>query len=106
MATSICWFDSWFNGRNIYSCCSDGSRTINTNWNRQLENYAWFPGGLVLTAGLLNSIGSVTNLMFEMPPYWHLVVGGFAFGAVFMAADPVTAPNATVSSFMDSLLDL
>ena len=49
--------------------------------------------GLFVTAGLLNSIGSVTNLMFEMPPYWHLVVGGFAFGAVFMATDPVTAPN-------------
>ena len=47
--------------------------------------------GLFLTAGLLNSIGSVSNLMFEMPSYWHLVVGGFAFGTVFMATDPVSA---------------
>ena len=29
--------------------------------------------------------------MFAMPPWWHLVVGGFAFGAVFMATDPVSA---------------
>ena len=29
--------------------------------------------------------------MFAMPWYWHLVLGGFAFGTVFMATDPVTA---------------
>jgi Na+-transporting NADH:ubiquinone oxidoreductase subunit B len=29
--------------------------------------------------------------MFAMPWYWHLVLGGFAFGMVFMATDPVTA---------------
>ena len=29
--------------------------------------------------------------MFSMGPEWHLVLGGFAFGAVFMATDPVTA---------------
>jgi Na+-transporting NADH:ubiquinone oxidoreductase subunit B len=28
-----------------------------------------------------------------LPPYYHLVMGGFAFGAVFMATDPVTASN-------------
>ncbi len=31
------------------------------------------------------------NAMFQMPPWWHLVVGGFAFGVVFMATDPVSA---------------
>jgi Na+-transporting NADH:ubiquinone oxidoreductase subunit B len=29
--------------------------------------------------------------MFAMPWYWHLVLGGFAFGMIFMATDPVTA---------------
>jgi Na+-transporting NADH:ubiquinone oxidoreductase subunit B len=29
--------------------------------------------------------------MSYMAPWWHLVVGGFAFGAVFMATDPVSA---------------
>ena len=28
-----------------------------------------------------------------LPPYYHLVMGGFAFGAVFMATDPVTASH-------------
>ena len=29
--------------------------------------------------------------MFSMTWQWHLVLGGFAFGAVFMATDPVSA---------------
>jgi Na+-transporting NADH:ubiquinone oxidoreductase subunit B len=29
--------------------------------------------------------------MFSMGPQWHLVLGGFAFGTVFMATDPVSA---------------
>ena len=48
-------------------------------------------GGLVGITLLFNLIGSETNLMFGMPWYWHLVIGGFAFGAVFMATDPVSA---------------
>lgn len=47
--------------------------------------------GMVLTAFLFNSIGSETNALFAMPWYWHLVVGGFAFGMMFMATDPVSA---------------
>ncbi|WP_394176495.1 NADH:ubiquinone reductase (Na(+)-transporting) subunit B [Thalassotalea litorea] len=46
--------------------------------------------GMVATAWLFNTIGSDTNAMFAMPWYWHLVVGGFAFGMMFMATDPVT----------------
>lgn len=47
--------------------------------------------GLIGTSGLFFAIGSETNLMFSMPPLWHVVVGGFAFGAIFMATDPVSA---------------
>jgi Na+-transporting NADH:ubiquinone oxidoreductase subunit B len=47
--------------------------------------------GMVATSSLFNAIGSDTNAMFAMPWYWHLVVGGFAFGMVFMATDPVSA---------------
>jgi Na+-transporting NADH:ubiquinone oxidoreductase subunit B len=47
--------------------------------------------GMLGMSLLLNSIGSATNPMFAMPWYWHLVVGGFAFGMIFMATDPVSA---------------
>ena len=47
--------------------------------------------GMVATSLLFNMIGSDTNPMFAMPWYWHMVVGGFAFGMIFMATDPVSA---------------
>lgn len=47
--------------------------------------------GMVATVSLFNFIGSDSNPMFSMPWHWHLVLGGFAFGTVFMATDPVSA---------------
>lgn len=47
--------------------------------------------GMVLMSLTFNMIGSSTNSMFAVTPLWHLVLGGFAFGAVFMATDPVSA---------------
>jgi len=49
--------------------------------------------GMIGMATLLNIVGSDTNPMFAIPWYWHLVVGGFAFGTVYMATDPVSAAN-------------
>ena len=46
--------------------------------------------GMVLFSSLLNVIGSETNPAFAMPWYWHMVTGGFAFGMIFMATDPVS----------------
>ena len=45
----------------------------------------------VLFSTILWSVGSDSNPMFAMPPWWHFVTGGFAFGLVFMATDPVSA---------------
>ncbi|NRN28830.1 NADH:ubiquinone reductase (Na(+)-transporting) subunit B [Photorhabdus heterorhabditis] len=47
--------------------------------------------GMVATSYLLNAIGSDTNPLFAMQWYWHMVLGGFAFGMIFMATDPVSA---------------
>ena len=47
--------------------------------------------GMIAMSLLLNMIGSDTNPLFSMPFYWHLVLGGFAFGMMFMATDPVSA---------------
>jgi Na+-transporting NADH:ubiquinone oxidoreductase subunit B len=47
--------------------------------------------GMVATSSLFNLIGSETNAMFGMPWHWHLVLGGFAFGMIYMATDPVSA---------------
>ncbi|PHM29777.1 NADH:ubiquinone reductase (Na(+)-transporting) subunit B [Xenorhabdus budapestensis] len=47
--------------------------------------------GMIAMSYLFNAIGSDTNPMFTMPWYWHMVLGGFAFGMIFMATDPVSA---------------
>ena len=44
----------------------------------------------------LNLVGSDTNPMFAMPWYWHLVVGGYAFGLVYMVTEPVSAAMTNV----------
>jgi Na+-transporting NADH:ubiquinone oxidoreductase subunit B len=48
--------------------------------------------GTIAMATLFNLIGSKTNPYFAVPFWWHMVVGGWAFGTVFMATDPVTSP--------------
>ena len=64
--------------------------------------------GMLATAMVFNGIGSDTNPMFAMPWYWHLVLGGFAFGMVFMATDPVTAcvtnPGRWIFGFLVGLI--
>jgi len=47
--------------------------------------------GMIAFSTLLNTVGSDSNPAFGMPWYWHMVVGSFAFGAFFMATDPVSA---------------
>jgi len=48
-------------------------------------------GGVVATSFALNALDFGTNAMFSVPFYWHLCIGGLAFGLVFMATDPVSA---------------
>ncbi|MEC8989830.1 MAG: NADH:ubiquinone reductase (Na(+)-transporting) subunit B [Candidatus Latescibacterota bacterium] len=45
----------------------------------------------VVLGALLHMVDSTTNSMFAMDPVWHLLLGGYAFGCVFMATDPVSA---------------
>ncbi|MAD59988.1 MAG: NADH:ubiquinone reductase (Na(+)-transporting) subunit B [Myxococcales bacterium] len=47
--------------------------------------------GTAGTVLLFNFVGSDTNLFFNVPFYWHFVLGGWAFGMAFMATDPVTS---------------
>ena len=49
--------------------------------------------GMMAMSTFLNFVGSETNPMFSVPWYWHLTIGGFAFGMIFMATEPVTAAS-------------
>lgn len=60
--------------------------------------------GMMALSTLFNLIGSTTNPMFAMPWYWHLVLGGFAFGMIFMATDPVSAAMTDTGKFWFGVL--
>ena len=56
--------------------------------------------GAMALAALFCGLGSTANPMFGVPPHWHLVLGGFAFGLVFMATDPVTAAMTNLGQYV------
>jgi Na+-transporting NADH:ubiquinone oxidoreductase subunit B len=56
--------------------------------------------GTVGMASLLNAVGSETNPMFAVPFWWHMVLGGWAFGTVFMATDPVSSAFTDVGKWI------
>ncbi len=60
--------------------------------------------GMIVTSMLLNMVSSDTNPMFALPWYWHLVTGGFAFGMIFMATDPVTAAHTNAGRWIFGIL--
>ena len=60
--------------------------------------------GSILTALLLNTIASETNPILALPFWWHLVLGGWAFGAIFMATDPVSAAHSNTGKLIYGLL--
>ena len=55
--------------------------------------------GMLFLSTLFNLIGSDSNPMFNLPFYWHLVIGGFMFGLVFMTTDPVSASMTNTGRF-------
>ena len=60
--------------------------------------------GMAVLATLFNWVGSETNPMFAMPWYWHLTLGGFAFGMVYMATDPVSASMTNTGKWVFGIL--
>lgn len=59
-------------------------------------------GGAYMMGLFLNLVGG--NAFLEMPAHYHLVIGGLAFGAVFMATDPVTASQTESGKWVYGLL--
>ncbi len=60
--------------------------------------------GALLCAAYFYLRGSSVNVLYGIPPHWHLVLGGFAFGLVFMATDPVSAAHTPLGQWLYGLL--
>jgi Na+-transporting NADH:ubiquinone oxidoreductase subunit B len=61
--------------------------------------------GVVVMGGILNLIAGPDKMaFFDLPIIYHLSMGGFAFGAVFMATDPVSSPALETSKWVYGFL--
>ena len=68
------------------------------SWRTMLSVFA---GGYIM--GILFNMWGATEFM-NLPAHVHLVLGGFAFGAVFMATDPVTASQTNIGKYIVGFL--
>ena len=69
----------------------------------KIANYRMVVGclaGMIGFSLLLNLVGSDTNPAFATPWYWHLVMGGYAFGLVFMVTEPVSGSHTNVGRYI------
>ncbi|MGB0166891.1 MAG: NADH:ubiquinone reductase (Na(+)-transporting) subunit B [Luteibaculum sp.] len=62
-----------------------------------------FVGGAVM-ATIFNLVAPAGNTLMELSPLYHLCLGGFAFGMVFMATDPVTAAQTNTGKIIYGFL--
>lgn len=96
-ASGISWFGTFFGieqgsmGETSVLACMIGAAFLIYTRIASWRIMAGSVLGMIATSTLFNVIGSDTDPMFAMPWYWHLTLGGFAFGTVYMATDPVSA---------------
>lgn len=62
-----------------------------------------FVGGIIM-AVLFNMLNMETNVVAQLPWYEHIATGGFCFGAVFMATDPVTSARTEKGKYIYGFL--
>ena len=110
LAANVNWLDAFFG--NIQGSVGETSAlaifiggailliTKAASWRIMLGTFL----GMVGMSMIFNFIGSETNPMFAMPWYWHLVIGGFAFGMVYMVTDPVSASMTNIGKWYYGIL--
>ncbi len=80
-------------GTSAFMCLMGGIFLVITG----IANYRTIVGGVagVLATGWLFNIfaDAASPLWFFVNPFYHLVMGGFAFGITYMATDPVSSPG-------------
>ncbi len=106
LQSGISWFDAFlgfvpgsFAETSTLACLFGAIILVATgvgNWRIMVSSFL----GMFFVATLFNVLGSDTNPAFGIGFHWHLVLGGFAFGTVFMATDPVSAAQTDVGRWI------
>ncbi|MBQ9875142.1 MAG: NADH:ubiquinone reductase (Na(+)-transporting) subunit B [Thermoguttaceae bacterium] len=103
------WYDAFLGlipgavGETSTVCCLIGAAVLLTagiaSWRIM---GSMFVGGMGL-AWIFSLCGS-NNPAMNLGPWWHFVLGGFAFGMVFMATDPISAAQTRLGQYIYGLL--
>lgn len=95
--TTFVWWDAFIGripgsmGESSALFCLFGAAVLIVTGVGSWRTMAGCVVGSLVMIFTLNAIGSESNPMFDVPFYWHWVLGGFAFATVFMATDPVSS---------------
>jgi Na+-transporting NADH:ubiquinone oxidoreductase subunit B len=98
LATSYTWWQSFIGfipgsmGETSALACLIGAVIIAVTRVGSWRIMVGMTLGTIAMALVFNAVGSATNMWYAVPFWWHMVLGGWAFGMAFMATDPVTAP--------------
>jgi Na+-transporting NADH:ubiquinone oxidoreductase subunit B len=98
LATSYTWWQSFIGlipgsiGETSALACLIGAVVIAVTRVGSWRIMVGMTLGTIAMTLVFNAVGSATNMWYAVPFWWHLVLGGWAFGMAFMATDPVTAP--------------
>jgi Na+-transporting NADH:ubiquinone oxidoreductase subunit B len=109
IASGLTWSQAFFGqmqgsiGETSASACLFGAAMLIYTGIASWRIMAGVFAGLIIPAVAAGYIDS-SNPMMSMPWHWHIVLGGFAFGAVFMATDPVSACNTETGKWIFGLL--
>lgn len=60
--------------------------------------------GMTATVAILGLVGPADEPLFSVPWYWHAVIGGWAFGTVFLATDPMAAATTRAGRWVFGIL--
>ena len=110
LPAGVTWWDAFLGlvpgsmGETSAAACLFGAAVLILSGIGSWRIMASIVVGSFLTVTLLNAMGSETNLLLNVPFGWHVVLGGWAFGAVFMATDPVSAAHSDTGKYIYGLL--
>jgi Na+-transporting NADH:ubiquinone oxidoreductase subunit B len=109
IASGLTWSQAFFGqmqgsiGETSAAACLFGAAMLIYTGIASWRIMAGVFAGLIIPAVIAGYIDS-SNPMMSMPWHWHIVLGGFAFGAVFMATDPVSACSTETGKWIFGLL--
>ncbi|WAK00590.1 NADH:ubiquinone reductase (Na(+)-transporting) subunit B [Methylobacter sp. YRD-M1] len=110
LALSVSWQDAFYGfipgsmGETSTLACLIGALILIVSRVGSWRIMAGVVLGMAGLSLLFNYAGSPANPMFQVTPQWHLVLGGFAFGTVYVATDPVSAAHSLPGQFVYGLL--